>query len=77
MRKRKEREKEKCGLCPLPSGGKSVAAWDVWLTGMSWKLPEVMLQKESLFREPGLGRLEEGPQCVSFQGLGTVRPREC
>lgn len=64
-----EREKEKCGVCTLPSGGKSGRAWDVWVTGMNWKLPEVMLQTRSPFQEPWLEMLEEGPQCL-LPGLG-------
>lgn len=49
-----------------------MTAWDVWLTGMSWKLPEVMLQKPfpgtwawevrggaSVCLLPGLGNKDE------------------
>lgn len=46
--------------------------WRVWVTGMSWKLPEVMLQIGSPFQEPWLGMLEEGPQCPSFQQEGML-----
>lgn len=69
----REREGQGRVWClPLESGGKSVREWGVWVTGISWNSPEVALQIGSLFQEPWLGMLEEGPQCPSFQQEGML-----